>query len=260
MTQTMTEVLQTGAELSFIAPWANLAFHGSGFVFQNPVVRDHNEMTDGDADQDNAKLNYGIQLGFGQISDQFGWDVGVGYLYDLTGVNDVGYAVSQFDGTFGGEDAINSGGVYGSYHDRVGGINAYGMINSGPFSATLRYAAALQRFNVTSLSDPDDDGDGIAEVDGAKPWTADVTLGYAFNYYGYGQNIYLGYQSSGQAQNLYLPRSRWQVGYGVSVFKNTDLIVEYDHDNEYGSDTVDGNDDDHGNSNKFALRLAVKFG
>jgi hypothetical protein len=265
MTQTMTESLQTAVEVGFVAPWMNFGFHGSAFTFQNPVVRDENHIAGviadtADADYDNTKLNYGAQIGFGQIGDQFGWDVGVGYMYDLTGVNDVAYAVTRANGTYEEEEI-------GAYRDRVGGLNAYGMINSGPFSLTARYATALQHFDGLDVAHTDDDDDIDADVDGAKPWTADITAGYAFNYYNMNQNIYLGYQASGEAEDLLLPRSRWQFGYGVDILKNTNLTIEYDHDNAYDDDyttVVDGvtvvHDDDNGNSNKVALRLAVKFG
>lgn len=260
MTQTMTETLQTGVEVGFIAPWMNFGFHGSAFTFQNPIVRNEGHIAavvagTADADLDNTKLNYGAQIGFGQIGDQFGWDVGVGYMYDITGVNDVAYAVTKFNGTYDIDET-------GAYDDRVGALNAYGMINSGPFSLTARYATALQHFDEIDLTDPDDDGDVDTDIHGAKPWTADVTAGYMFNYYNMNQNIYLGYQVSGEASNLLLPRSRWQFGYGVDLMKNTNLTLEYDHDNAYDNDdaTTAADEEIDGNSNKVALRLAVKFG
>lgn len=243
MTQVMTQTLQTGAELGFIAPWMNFGFHGSAFVFQNPIVRNQSNIPGVaagtvDADLDNTQPNYGIQLGFGQIGDQFGWDLGVGYMYDITGANDVAYAVTKNNGTYDIDET-------GAYGNRVGGLNAYGMINSGPFSATARYATALQHFEDVTLASISNEGD--------KPWTADITAGYAFNYYGFSQNVYLGYQFSGDAEDLLLPKNRWQVGYGIDVFKNTNLAFEFDHDHAY-------HDDDHNDSNKAALRLAVKFG
>lgn len=263
MTQTMTEILNTGAEVGYIAPWGNWAFHGSAFVFQNPIVRnddgvvgvvDAADPDDLDIDLDNTQPNYGGQIGFGQVGDQFGWDVGVGYLYDITGVNDVGYSVTQFNKTI-------EFGEGGAYDDRVGGLTAYAMVNSGPFAITAHYATALQHFDAVDLLNPDDDDDADADdEDGAKPWTADITAGYDFNYYNYNQNIYLGYQFSGEAQYLNLPRSRWQVGYGIDIFKNTNLTVEYDHDNAYDFDDVFTGEEEDNDSNKVALRLAVKFG
>lgn len=252
-TQVMTETLQTSVELSFISGWDGMALHGSLFAFENPMSK--HDVDDEDEDEfendELGKTNYGGQIGLGVINDQFGWDVGVGYIYDFTGVNDVAYAVTLFNSGFiDGE---------GSYEDRVDAATIYGMINSGPFSLSAHYVSALQHFNSEDLSSPDDEDDEDHDDEdngGAKPWSADITAAYGFNAFEKSQNVYVGYQVSGDAVNLLLPRSRWLVGYGIDVLKNTNVGFELSHDQDYSED--DGGTGD--GSFRGILRVGVKFG
>lgn len=244
-TQVLTETLQTGAELSFISGWDGMALHGSIFAFENPMSKDD----DDDAfffNEHLGKTNYGGQLGLGVLNGQFGWDIGVGYLYDFTGVNDVAYGVTLFS-----NDSTDG---EGTYEDRVDAGNIYAMVNSGPFSLAAHYATALQHFNSTDLSAPDDDDDD--DNDGAKPWAADITVAYGFNAFEKSQNLYASYQVSGEAVNLFLPRTRWLVGYGVDALKNTNVGFELSHDQDYSEG--DGGTGD--GSFRGILRVGVKFG
>jgi hypothetical protein len=244
MTQVMTETLQTAAQGSFISGWNGFDFHGSIFAFENTM---------GQVDDDDALIigadghqhtNYGGQIGFGRLNDQFGFDVGVGYIYDMVGVNDVAYAVTMFRNGEVGDD--------GTYEKRVNGLTVYGLLNTGPFSLSGHYVTALQHFDSLDLGSSDDDSDD----DGAKPWAFDVTGAYNFNYWGKAQNLYVGYQQSGDAVNLLLPESRWTAGYGIDVMKNTNLTIEYSHDSDYDEDDGGTGED----SNRVAIRLGVKFG
>lgn len=241
MTQVMTETLQTSAELSFISGYNGMALHGSLFAFQNPMSKENGH----------PGTNYGGQLGLGVISDQLGWDLGIGYIYDFTGVNDVAYAVTLFNsGDTDGE---------GSYQNRVSAATVYAMVNSGPFSLTAHYVSALQHFSSVDLIDSEDDDslfDNDEDGDHAKPWAADITGAYGFNVLNKNQDVYLGYQKSGDAVNLYLPRTRWLVGYGIDILKNTNVGFEFSHDQDYSKDdegTGEG-------SYRGVLRVGVKFG
>lgn len=239
-TQVMTESLQTAADISFISAYNGMGLHGSLFAFQNPMTEENDE---------HGKTNYGGQLGLSTISDQLGWDIGVGYLNNITGVNDVAYAVTLFnEGSLDGD---------GSYDDRVGAATIYGSINSGPFSFAIHYATALKHFNAddltTSVEDEDEEDDS---EDGAKPWAADATAGYGFNAFDHSQNIYISYQVSEHAVNLYLPKNRWMVGYGIDVLKNTNATFELSHDKDYGR-SVGGTGE---GSTRGVVRVGVKFG
>lgn len=202
-----------------------------------------------------TKNNWGAALDFAQLNDQFGYDIGAGYLYDFTGVDQVAYAVNQFNNT-----ANNLSGWDGTYRTRVSAGTLHGDLNSGPFSLAIRYVTALQSFNgndlatktLTALANAGQTGQGS----GASPWAADITGGYGFNAWSRDQNVYLGYQASGNAVNMFLPRSRWLAGYGVNVWKSTNLGLQLNHDLAYSTSSGGtGN-----SSNTVTLRAAVQFG
>lgn len=235
-TQVLSETLQTQAQLGFITP---MGLYGSAFTFNN-------NMTNGTGHPQN---NYGGNIGFGQPNDQLGYDLGIGYLYDFTGIDDVAYAVGTFNGT----------GINGSYTgDTVGAISLYGKLNSGPFAFGVNYVTALESFS--SLALPEDNNHLTS---GAKPWAANAKAGYGFNMWGKNQNIYLGYEHSGEAQYIYLPESRWLAGYGIDILTNTSLGLEYTYDiayDESGGSATSTPTYLTDNSSTLTLRAAVKFG
>jgi hypothetical protein len=233
LTQVMSETLATSGKIAFIVP---MGFHGGIFAFDDPLSK---------VGQTSKTTNYGAALGYDAPSDQLGWDVGAGYLYNLIGVNDVAYLVNQVN--------ITGGTAGGGYNTRVGGAAAYADVNSGPFTVGARYTTALQRFNQTDLPK-----NGMAtSTTGAKPWAAGITAGYAFEAACKNQNVYLGYQASREAAGLGMPKSRWLVGYGIDVFgKNTNVGVEWDHDMAYST----SNGGTNNNTNLVSVRSSVKFG
>ncbi len=258
MTQVMTETLQTSAELSFISGWNNANFHGSLFTFQNqipnmdslvfpfPLLNVPNQ----------GETNFGAQLGMGQVSMPLGWDLGIGYIHDMMGVNDIAYATAFLKNTllgFANGQVINTNQSF--YIDRVNGLTVYGMVNSGPFSLSGHYVTALTSFNFIDLhSSLNVDSEDFLE--GAKPWAADLQVAYGFNYWCKAQNLYVGYQQSGDAVALFIPERRWVAGYGIELLKNTNIGLEYSNDQAYS--ISDGGNDE--NSNRVALRIGVMFG
>jgi hypothetical protein len=245
LTQQMSEVLATSLKVGFI----NQGFTGSIYAFDDPINKNNNS---------NPTTNYGASLGYDQNGSDFGWDVGLGYLYNMIGANNVAYDVVNFTGT-------------NTYHNRVGAVALYGDLNSGPFTVNARYTQAVQRFNVNDLTQ-----DGVADLavgsaligsgtqvtpagsaSGAKPWAAGVQAGYGFDAWGKNQNIYLGYQASREAAGLNLPESRWLAGYDIDMFgKNTTLGIEWDHDMAYST----SNGGTNNNTNLVSVRSSVKFG
>ncbi len=246
MTQVMSETLHTGAQLGFVTP---MGFNGSVYTFENDMRR-VNTANGGGYDSHN-KNNYGVSLNYSQPNDQLGYDLGVGYMYDFTGVNGVRYSLGQFN--------AGTTGINGSYQTRVSAAELHGNLNSGPFSLALRYVTALQSFSASDLATRTISAlalPGAPAAAGAKPWSADITAGYGFNAWNKDQNVYLGYQGSGNAVNLFLPRSRWMAGYGVNVWKSTNLGVQFNHDMAYSA-TYGGTGT---TANGLALRAAVQFG
>jgi hypothetical protein len=228
LSQVMTESLQTSAKLGFIT---QMGLHGDIYAFDN-ASRQFN--------QPHSNTVWGAALGFDQLSDQLGFDIGVGYMSNLTGVNDISAAM--------GNAYANAG----TYVHLVGGIAAYADVNSGPFSIGARYTTSIQSFNPHDLSTQYNN----ANAAGARPWAADVTAGYGFNAMTKNQNVYLGYQTSNNAVNLALPKNRWLVGYNVDMWKYTNLGVEFAHDTAYSS----GNGGSGNSSNTIGARASVKFG
>lgn len=246
LTQVMSEVLATSAKVGFIAN----GFNGSLYVFDDPLEKKNNS---------SPSTNYGASLGYSHPSDQWGWDIGAAYLYNLIGANGIAYAVEGF--------SLNSNppselATY--YTKRVAGAAAYADVNTGPFSLNLRYTTSLDRFSPFDL--PKNGAADFtlgtfssslnADAEGARPWAAGIQAGYDFEAWTKNQNVYLGYQASHEAGGLNLPESRWLVGYGIDVWKNTSFIVEWDHDRAF--DTSDGGTGN--NTNLVSLRGSVKFG
>lgn len=237
MTQVLSETLATSGKIGFILP---MGFSGGIFAFDDPTAK---------VGQTSRPTNYGASLGIDQPSDFIGWDLGVAYLYNMLGVNDVSYAVQNYTGNTG-------------YHTRASGLAAYGDINFGPFILNGRYTTALQRFSPLDIPENGifDTTGGVVNptASGAKPWAAGINAGYGFEGWGRDQNIYLGYQASREAAGIDLPKSRWQVGYGINVFgKNTNVGIEWDHDQAYS--TGDGGGSSN-NTNLVSVRSSVKFG
>lgn len=234
MTQVLSESLQTQAKIGFIT---RMGINGSIYAFDDSLRKEGVGHT---------KTVYGLSIGLDQPDEQLGYDIGFGYMSSMTGVNDVAFAVKSFENNAFGADHV------GTYEGTVGAWNVYGDVNSGPFGISLRYTTAAHNFANTTLSTTLN----TIHSGGARPWAADVTGGYGFNCWGKSQNIYVGYQTSGNAVNLLIPKSRWIAGYGIDVVRNTTLSAEYGHDKDYSS----SNGGTGESSSTIGARAAVKFG
>lgn len=251
LTQVMSESLQTSAKLGFITP---MGFNGQVYAFENPLNKTNNSFNNSSS----RNVVWGAALNFNQPCDQLGYDVGIGWMSNMTGVNDVAAAISNFEG-FGLTNA-------GSYNTRVSAVAVHGDVNSGPFLFGAHYVRALQSFSANNLSTVYNSNLLGLTAGGAKPWAWDVSVGYGFSTdFGCGcraQTIYAGYQRSGQAVNLLIPRYRWVAGYGIEVLKNTTLGVEWNYDRDYGG-TNNNTSNSRGtgkSSQTVNARAAVKFG
>jgi len=259
MTQVMTESLQTSADLSFISKWGKSYLHGSVYTFQNQIKQvDENDVgaTTIATLPNQGDTNFGAQLSLSRVSHKFGFDVGVGYMHDLFGVNDIAYAAAFLQGgpQIADGEPVNTRQAY--YTKRVSGATAYALANSGPFSIEAHYATALTNFDPFDLYlAPYDSHDELPE-NGPQPWAADALARYSFTYWERCQALHVGYSLSRDAEALFLPYHRWIAGYGVDVMRNANIGVEYSFDHAY-SMTDGGNNKD---SSRFAVRAAVMFG
>lgn len=216
--QVMTESLVDAAKVGFVS---DTGINGSAYVFQRA----------------DSKVNYGVSLGYTNLSDQLGYKFGVSYMRDINGVNRIA--------------AITNGDL----GLRVDGVAAYAGLNYDAFTVSANYTAALKTAHADRLSKQIPAPSTTAV--GARPWAAGVKLGYDFSTLGKSSNVYLGYQSSVDTIYLNLPRSRYLVGYSIDVLKNTKIAAEWDHDNSWDR-PIGGNLT--GDTNVVALRAEVKFG
>lgn len=244
MAQVMTESLQDSAEIGFLTA---MGLHGSIYAFDTPL-RGRSNVSLGST-IGHTTTDYGAALGFDHLNDQLGFDLGIGYMYNIVGVNDVAQAVSQYQ-----SGAVSNNG--GTYDNTVGAGTVYGDIYSGPFYAGLRYVSALKHFSPNDLGNKGTSAVAFGTGKGAKPWAGDIKVGYAFAGWNRNQNVYVGYQASGDAVNIYLPQHRWLVGYGIDVWTNTYIGAEVGFDSDYGT----GQGGTGNNSSTLGLRAAVKFG
>ena len=226
LTQSMSETLATALGAGFVTN----GFSGEVFAFDNPISL---------TGQTKTSINYGAGLGYNQMNSDLGWDLGVGYMRNLMGANDIAYVVNQRT-------------TLGGYDSQVSGTAVYADVNSGPFSIGARYTAALQSFNSLDIAK------NVGNLGtGAQPWAAGIQAGYGFDMFSKNNNVYLGYQASNEALYLNLPRNRWVVGYGVDAFgKNTNLGIEWDRDSAYSTGTGGSGS----TYNLVSLRSSVRFG
>lgn len=245
LAQTLSETLQTSAELGFVT---RMGFNGSIFAFDNDLRQRYNSAL-ASGIEGHTQPNYGASLSFDQPSDQLGYDLGIGYLYDMTGVNDVAYAVQTYN-------TNANGGTFAGYDHHVGAGTIYGDIYTGGFSLSARYVSAFQSFNVFDLQSKGPSAVAAGTGTGAKPKAGDLTAGYGFNGWGKTQNVYVGYQGSSNAVNIFLPKNRWLIGYNVDMWKNTNLGAQIGHDIDYAV----GQGGTGNSSNTINVRAAVKFG
>lgn len=238
MTQSLTESLRNSIKLGFVT---DMGINGSVYTFQDGVFRST------DINNQENTLNYGAALGYAHPDDQLGYDIGVGWMYNMMGVNNVSAYIA--------DNALGVGGnpvAYVGYHNRVGAYAAYADVNYEAFSLGLRYTAATQHFSSLDLPRA-----ANHSTIGAKPWAFGIQAAYGFNAWSKNQNVYIGYQGSQDTVYLNLPRSRYLIGYKVDVLKNTELSAEWDHDNSW---SVVSGGPSSGSSNLVSVRAAVKFG
>ena len=253
LTQVLSESLHTAAQVGFVT---KMGFHGDIAAFDTPLNQRRTYALG--IPQGHKTTDYTAAIGFDQMNDQLGWGINLGYMYDMVGVNDLSQTISQYQNAFllPPVGALITTG--GTYRNRVsaGTIDAY--VTSGPFSLIADYVTAMQNFSNNDLNTalPTATTNLFGTGNGAKPWAANLQAGYGFNGWNKNQNVYLGYQKSGNAIVVFLPQSRWVAGYNIDMWKNTNLGLELDHDTDYSvSQGGTGN-----SSNLISFRAGVKFG
>ncbi len=251
LTQVLSESLQTAAQVGFVT---RMGFHGDIAAFDTPL--NQRRAYPLGIPQGHKTTDYTAAIGFDQMNDQLGFGINLGYIYDMVGVNDIAQVISQYQNTaiFGPGGALLVNG--GTYRNRVSGGTIDAYVSSGPFSLIGDYVTAMQNFSNNDLNSKLPPANAFGTHGGAKPWAGNLQAGYGFNAWSKNQNVYLGYQASGDAVAVFLPKNRWVAGYNIDMWKNTNLGLELDHDTDYNvSQGGTGN-----SSNLISFRAGVKFG
>ncbi len=182
--------------------------------------------------QDDARNtidHYGMNLGFGQSSDNMGFDIGIGYISDI--------------GDSGGLEGIIEN---ATDYDYVDGANAYVNFNAGAFSFMGEYIAALDNFKSQHIA---------FNGDGAEPHAYNAEIGLNFNLAGYNTTVAVGYQATEEALALQLPESRITGVLSTEIYTNTSLSLEYALNEDYSEEDGGTGED----SSSAILQLAVRF-
>ncbi len=180
---------------------------------------------------ENKKLDrIAAQLGYGQASDDFGYDVSFSYVNNLAD-----------------SDTLNDAITYSkALQDYVGGYTAFVKLDMAGFTGIVEYLTANDAFAENELSFANH---------GAKPKAWNLELGYTFDVHGKEVVVATAYQGTKEALALELPKRRFLVGLGVGILDNLSLSFEYGKDKDY--DEVEGGT---GNSADFyTAKLALEF-
>lgn len=138
----------------------------------------------------------------------------------------------------------------------IPGLSLHGSVGYGPWTVLGEYMTALKSFDTSEM---------LWNSYGARPWIASSELGYGWNLMGYEGTVAAGYQQTGEAGGLVMPKRRIRGGIKVAVFTNTDLALELAHDIDYetyDSSVVEGGSPRVGTgstSESATLQLAVGF-
>lgn len=166
--------------------------------------------------------NYGATVGYQNFRTGVDYDVGVGYLNNLSDV-DAMRSVAQL--THG-------------YVKSVPGVSAYGDIYAGPFGFGARYMTATTRFSPVNYAY----FNGNINL-GAKPYAADFDASFKFDTRGHHSMFDVFYQLTGQASNLAplvngdnitrLAVYRYGASYAVKIIKDLAFTVQWYQDKNY---------------------------
>lgn len=211
LTQVLSQTSAPSAQVGFISK--------SGFYASGYAASGKNKVTD----SNRVKINvFGAELGYQNLNNAVGYDLGLGYLSNMADVNSI-------------RDVINDN---GGYVKSVGGVSFYGDLYAGPFGFGLRYVSALSRFDSADYAYTND---GVKR--GAKPSAAGLHADYNFMTWGHNSRINVGYQWSSEAHNTatgvshdnitVLPSHRWLIGYGVNIIRHVALGLQFYQDKDY---------------------------
>lgn len=228
--QILTETNATDAQVGFAVPEG---LYGSAYTFENPVNATG-------SNKDTYPYNGGVVLGFKKNNEDLKFDLGMGYMNNMSGVNSIANYIDQ--------EAAQSG-----YVSSVSALAPYFSFQTGPFGINLDYVTALSRFDKSALAYD------LNSVDGAKPSAFDLQTSYAFNRYNMNHVLFVGYQVSDQASALDIPKKRYVSGYTIYPLTNFMIEAEIARNTNYEANHLAGNTADGQDYFTYTLRVGVQF-
>jgi hypothetical protein len=227
--------------------------NASAFFLETGLNKVDEEGTDLDVTRNRNQINWGITASYhGDMRDSAAYDLELGYLDNMVDVEGFQrFIATQAMGT-----------PKTSYENKVPEMFIGAGVTSGPFSVKASYVTALRSFNEDDTVPVD-----FMVDEAAKPSAGRLEAEYTFKYFNNRDNtLGVSYDRSWEASPLGLPKDRYSVSYKVGLYQNTDFIVQWDHDNDYGTNklvnsTVGTNEYASGRHyNVVTARLAVNFG
>ena len=149
-------------------------------------------------DEWGAEVGYAVQVGAHPLT------LALGYLSDIGDADSLSAVVED--------------------DQRVGGLAASLLFETGPWTLIGEYVTATQRFGP---------GAGEALVD-QRPSAWMIEAGYAFTLLGKAAQVALGYQGTAEALALELPERRGLVTFNLGIHDYSLLQLEFAHDQDYG--------------------------
>ncbi len=197
-------------------------FYGEAFVFNGDMD---------EADDDNQINDFGVSLGY-RMETEFTFAAGIDYMNDLADSDGFTEAL---------EEELDGG-----LSDTVGGLAVHALFSMQNFTLMGEYVTAIDEFAETDLE---------FNEGGAEPKAWQIEAAYEFDVYSLPSFVAVSYQGTEDALELELPETRYSIGVGAEVYKNTALSLEWARDEDY--DEADGGTGESADS--VTLQLAVEF-
>lgn len=195
-------------------------FYGSIYAYNGDV----NEVG-----EDDEVDTFGANLGYGTVIDTMVINVGIDWMNNIGDTDGLGDALPD------------------EIEDYVGGLSVHAFLETGPFTFIAEYVTALDDFEPAELD---------FKGDGAEPESFMIEAAYTTELFGGRATTFaIGYQGTDEALALELPEERYIGTVSLELFANTNLALEYFHDEDY--DESDGGTDKDADS--ATMQVAVDF-
>ncbi|MFK5891923.1 MAG: LbtU family siderophore porin [Pseudomonadota bacterium] len=230
--ETREDIVQVGFETEG-------GFYGSTYIFNG----DTDEAKSGYSSVDNNLIdNYGLNFGYAMEKDNFGLDVGLGY------INNIGTSDTL-------QDSIDSNGLCagnGCIMDYVDGLSLHAVATFGQFNLIGEYVAALESFAADELSSVNNKK--------LKPKAWNIEGAYNFEIAGKDTTLALGYQKTkdmllDDTTTDYFEKA-WLLNISIGILDQTTLAAEWRHADSYNEvKNVSGN----GVEDLLQIKLSYEF-